>query len=151
MFNKDDVAHLLDALGSLNIEPAVDLDQGQFGLSAHLHDPVSGQIITLAQPHRSDVGQPEILLSPTQAAGAVASARQTHLHNIRSMGFASLDHYNEAQKQATASRALAHSQALERAKLEAEQAEAKSKAAADAAPKREEVPASDDPSKQGSG
>lgn len=143
MFTRADVAHLIDALHETNFDPAVDIEAGQFGLAAYLFDPLSGQIITLAQPHRVDVGQPEILLSPMQAAHAVAAARQTHLLNIRAQGFTSLDHYNQVQEQATASRKLAHEQAVERAKLDEEQAEAKVKLAAEAAPKREPAEAAE--------
>lgn len=137
MYTKDDVAQLVDELGNYKIDPAVEIESGQFGLSTHLFDPVSGQIITLAQPHRVDVGQPEILLTPMQVAAAVSSARATHVQNVRAAGFASIEAYNEAQKRAAEARALAHKQAMERAQLDETHAEATAKSAADAAPKND--------------
>jgi hypothetical protein len=135
MITRDDVKYLVDALGEFKIDPAVEIETAQFGLAAYLFDPVSAEIITLAQPRRADTGQSEILLTPMQAQQAVGSARLTHIHNIRAAGYASIEDYNTAHVRAMASRDLAHKQALARAKLDDDHAEAVSKAAAEAGPK----------------
>ena len=137
MFTKDDVKHTLDQVGTAKIDPAVETEVIQFGLAAHLFDPVSGQIITIAQPRRFDSGQSEILLTPTQAVAAVAAARVAHLHNVRAAGFAGLDDFQEKQKQASAMRELAHKQEIERLKLDETHAEATAKAAEAQHPKTE--------------
>lgn len=140
MLTKEDVASLASAVGELKLDPAVEIEtSGLFGLSAYLYDPISGQIITLAQPQRIDVGQSEILLTPLQAAAAVVAARAAHAHNIRAAGFVSTQDYSEAQKRAAASRELANKQAIERAKIDEAHAEARSAIAAEAAPKKTEL------------
>jgi hypothetical protein len=135
MHTKDDVKQLLDHIGESKIEPGVETDVSQFGLGAHLFDPISGEIITVAQPQTSG-GQPQVLLTAEQAVHAVGVARTAHLQKIRADGFASLDDFNARQAQATVARDLAHKQAMERENLAAEQSEAAAKAAADAAPKK---------------
>jgi hypothetical protein len=137
MYTKDHVASLVTELGNLKIDPPVEIESSHFGLSAHAFDPVSGQIITLAQPHRVDIGQPAILLTPKQAAEAVAALRAQHLHNVRAAGYASIHAYNEAMKRDAATAELAHKQAIERAKMDETHAEATAKAAADAQPKKD--------------
>jgi hypothetical protein len=139
MYTKDDVAHLVTDFGALKIDPAVEIETGQFGLVVYAFDPVSGQVITLAQPHRADIGQPMILLTAEQASGAVAAARAQHLHNVKAAGYASLEAYNEAMKRDAAARDLARKQAAERAKMDEAHAEAAAKAAEAAAPKKEPV------------
>jgi hypothetical protein len=139
MFKQDDVKRLVDEFGAIKLDPGVETEISQFGLSAHLFDPVSGQIITLARPHRADIGQSEIMLTAAQAAGAVASARTKHLHDVRAMGFASIEHFNDAQNRNAASRDLAAQQAAERAKLDEQHAEATAAAAAAAGPNKEAV------------
>jgi hypothetical protein len=139
MYTKKDVEALVCEVDNLKTEPAVETETGQFGLSAQLFDPVSHQIITLAQPHRADVGQPEILLTPAQAAQAVATARTTHLHNVRAAGHASIEAYNEAQAKAAAVRDLARKQAAERAMLDEDHAAATAKAAAGASNYKEDA------------
>ena len=57
-----------------------------FGLGLEVHDPVAGQIIIVARPHRSDIGQEQILLSPAQVAAAVTSARITRTNQDRAHG-----------------------------------------------------------------
>lgn len=91
MYTKDDVAKLLEAIGKLVFDPAIEVGTpDEFGLGVDIFDPVSGQIITVARPHRSDIGQPEILLTAEQVAVAVTQARSRRLHEDRARGFGAL-------------------------------------------------------------
>lgn len=136
MFTKEDVARQGTEFGALKVEPACEVEVSQFGLKAVALDPVSGKLITLAQPAIADVGQVEILLTAKQAVEAVASARRNHLHNVRAQGYFSIEDYNESQKRNAASRELAHKQEMEKDALDATHAEASAKAAAAAQPKK---------------
>lgn len=143
MYTKDDVARLVTDFGSHKFDPGVEMGEpGCFGLCLALHDPVSGQVITLARPARTDIGQSEILLTADQVAVAVAGARANRLHAVRAAGFSTIDEAAEAHQRNMAARDLATKQAAERNALATTQAEAASKAAADAAPKK--PPAADD-------
>jgi len=137
MYFKEDVARLVSELGNVKMEPPVELGKADdFGLSLDLFDPVSGQIIALARPARIDLGQPQILLTATQARTAVAAARTGHLHRVRGMGFASIEEFNEAHKRDVAAADLKAKQAEESAKMNQAHADAANKAAADAQPKK---------------
>jgi len=130
MYTKEHVAALVDQIKAHKIEPPVELTETHsFGLGLELFDPVSHQIITVARPHRADIGQSEILLSAPQVAQAVAGARMTRLHAVRTAGFASLEAAAEHDKRQAEAAALAAKQAEERAQLDAQHAEATAKAA----------------------
>lgn len=140
MFTQDDVKRLVEEVGALKIDPAVEIESTMFGLSAVLFDPQTGQVMTLAQPQRVDVGQSEVFYTPLQVLTAVQAGRNAHMHMIRAAGFFSLDAYNEAQKRAGAARDMERKQAAERAAMDEAHAEATAKAAASqsAATKRDE-------------
>ena len=57
-----------------------------FGLELLAYDPVSGQVITVCRPHRVDVGQAEICLTPKEFAAAVATARTARVGYDRAHG-----------------------------------------------------------------
>lgn len=135
MHTKDDVAQLVAQIGELKIDPPVEIETSMFGLAAHLHDPITGQITTLAQPH--NLSQAEVFLTPKQAAAAVAASRAHHLHVIRGLGFANLEAWNEDVKRKAVARDLAHKQEIERTKLADEQSEATAKAAAENDPNKD--------------
>jgi O-glycosyl hydrolase len=136
MHTKEDVAQLIAHLGELKIEPPVETEISMFGLAAHLHDPVTGQMMTLAQPLNVASGHAEVLLTAQQAAAAVVASRAHHLQTIRGLGYANLEAWHEGQKRKAVARDLAHKQELERTKLETEQSEAVAKAAAENDPNK---------------
>jgi hypothetical protein len=136
MHTKEDVAQLIAHLGELKIDPPVEIETTKFGLAAHLHDPVTGQMMTLAEPHNIGSGHAEVLLTPQQAAAAVVASRLHHLQTIRGLGYANLEAWHEGQKRKAVARDLAHKQELERTKLETEQSEAVAKAAAENDPNK---------------
>lgn len=140
MFNQDDVKRLVDEVGALKLDPAVQIESTMFGLSAVLFDPQTGQVMTLAQPQRVDVGQSEVFYTPMQVLTAVQAGRNAHMHMIRAAGFFSIEAYNEAQKRAGEARDLERKQAAERVAMDEAHAEATAKAAAEqsAATKRDE-------------
>lgn len=136
MYHKDHVAALASALGEYKIDPPVELGTPDaFGLGLELFDPVSGQIITVARPARTDLSQSEILLTPMQVAQAVTSARMNRLHQVRAAGFASLQAADEAAQRNVEAMLLADKQAAERAALAEQHAEATAAAALAAQPK----------------
>jgi hypothetical protein len=148
MFTKDHVAALVDSLSALNLDPPVEVAEAHsFGLGVDIFDPVSGQIITAARPQRADIGQSEIFLTAAQVAQAVTGARMTRLHQVRAAGFPSLEAAAEHDKRAAEAAALAAKQADERAKLDADHAEAAAAAAQAAQPKSAE-PAETDEAKK---
>src|SRR6202051_3438703 len=143
-FTKDDVARLVSELNADKLDPPVEIGSpSTFGLELELYDPVSGEIFTLARPHRGDIGQVEVLLTAAQVRHAVAAARVARLHAVRTAGFASIDAANEAHKRQAVARELASKQALERVALETKQAEEASKTATAKPSNRSTVPKSD--------
>jgi hypothetical protein len=137
MHTKDDVAQLVAQIGELKIDPPVEIETSMFGLAAHLFDPITGQITTLAQPHNLPSAHAEVFLTPKQASAAVAASRAHHLHVIRGLGFANLEAWNEDVKRKAVARDLAHKQEIERTKLADEQSEATAKAAAENEPNKD--------------
>ena len=65
----DDLKPLADEHGFVIGAP------GAFGLELEVCDPVSGDVIIAARPHRRDIGQEEILMTPEQVVAAVQQAR----------------------------------------------------------------------------
>lgn len=140
MFTKEDVARTVEAIGALKLEPAVEVaETHSFGLGLDVFDPISGEIITVARPSRTDIGQSEVLLTPEQVAHAILAARMNRLHNVRAAGFASIEEAQEAHVRQQTVRDLEAKQAAERAALANDQAEARAKAVAEAQPKAEAV------------
>lgn len=141
MYTKDQVRILAGQIEALNIDPAIEVAAPDaFGLGLDIFDPVSGQIITVFRPQRSDIGQSEIALTAAQVAQAVAAARTTRLHAVRAAGFATLDEADAATKRNEQAAALAAKHAAERHEMETTQAEATAKAAEEAdAPRREKA------------
>ncbi len=93
-YNKDDVKRLVDEVGNHKFDPPVEVGPTTcFGLEVDLFDPVSETVITLARPHRGDVGDhPEVLLTADQVVTAVANARANRVHADRARGFVSTEH-----------------------------------------------------------
>ena len=86
-YTKKDVADLASGLsGPASVGGYEVGAPTHFGLGLEVHDPVAGQIIIVARPHRSDIGQEQILLSPAQVAAAVSSARITRTNQDRAHG-----------------------------------------------------------------
>jgi hypothetical protein len=143
MYTKDRVAATLDQINALNIDPGVEVGTPDaFGLGLDIFDPVSGQIITVFRPQRSDIGQSEIALTAPQVAQAVAAARTARLHAVRAAGFASLEEADAVAKCDQEAAALAAKHAAELHELQTSQAEATAKAAEEAsAPAREKAQA----------
>jgi hypothetical protein len=138
MHTKDDVARLVSDLGNVKLDPPVELGKPDcFGLALDLFDPVSGQVMTLARPARSDNGQSEIMLTAAQVGAAVVNARIARLHEVRTAGFASIADAEEAHKRNQAMRDLKAKQDAEALKLGQAHSDAAAKAAADAAPKKQ--------------
>jgi hypothetical protein len=54
MHTKEDVAQLVAHIGELKIDPPVEIETSMFGLAAHLYDPITGKVMTLADPFNSD-------------------------------------------------------------------------------------------------
>jgi hypothetical protein len=136
MYRKEAVATLAGALSELALDPPIEIGTPDcFGLALDLYDPLSGQVITVARPARSDIGQGEVLLTPQAAVQAITSARMTRVHQVRAQGFASIEAAEEDAKRRAEAADLAYRQAQERAKLDAEHAEATAKLAAESQPK----------------
>ena len=84
--NRDVVAGVDPSVPSVDMS-AIELGEPyMFGLALDLFDPVSGQVFAVCRPHRMDVGDPEVFLTPNQIAAEVASARMKKLHDDRSSG-----------------------------------------------------------------
>jgi hypothetical protein len=143
MYTKEHVTATAERITALNIERGVEMGTPDaFGLGLDLLDPVSGQIITVFRPQRSDIGQSEIALTAPQVAQAVAAARANRLHAVRAAGFASLEEADAAAKRDQEAAALAAKHADELHELQTTQAEATAKAAEEAsAPAREKAQA----------
>jgi hypothetical protein len=150
MYTKDDVARLVSDLGEQKLEPGVEVGEPRhFGLAVDVFDPVSGEVLTIARPHRHDTGQTEILLSAKQAAQAVLQARARRLHTARAAGHHTIEAANEAAKREADAKALQSKQETERDALAEKQGEEAAKQAADAAPKPQgDKPADDDKPRQ---
>jgi hypothetical protein len=87
MHSKEDVENLAADLGKLDLDPKVVVGEPEvFGLSLDVYDPVSGEVITAARPHRRDVGESGVLLTADQVFAHVASARVGKLHADRAAG-----------------------------------------------------------------
>lgn len=87
MFTKDDVAKLVSDLGERKIDPPLELGEPHsFGLGLDALDPVSGHILTLARPHRADIGQTEILRTVDHVVAHVQGLRLANLHARRAAG-----------------------------------------------------------------
>lgn len=137
MYRKERVAATLDQINALNIDPAVEVGTPDaFGLGLDIFDPVSGQIITVFRPQRSDIGQSEIALTAAQIAQAVAAARTVRLHAVRQAGFASLEDAEAAAKREAGATALAAKHAAELDELQTTHAVAAAEQAAASAPKK---------------
>lgn len=135
MYTKDDVTNLVAALGKYTFEPAVELGEPHaFGLGLELFDPVTGQIITVARPHRSDIGEEEIFRTAEQVAAAVAQGRANRAALDRARGYGSPEEATAAAARLAEERALAAKHQAEMDELRAKQAE---KLAADSAPARD--------------
>jgi hypothetical protein len=124
MYTRDDVTKLAAEIDKLELNPPIEKTgkSDEFGLGLDIFDPVSGQIITAARPHRSDIGQPEILLTAAQVGVAVAQARSRRVHEDRAKGIV-----NEEDAEAAAERQKA---ALATKEADAKEAEAARVAAA---------------------
>jgi hypothetical protein len=77
----------------------------RFGLSLEAYDPESGHVITICRPHRMDIADPEIFLTPTQLANAVLSVRSRRLHDERAGLVPPTKERAEANAKAAAARA----------------------------------------------
>jgi hypothetical protein len=90
MYTKEDVSALVDEVKKLDLGKSdlgpLEFSEGRFGLEVDLYDPVSGQIVTICQPARRDVAQPEIFLTPFEVAREVASLRRGRIHQDRAAG-----------------------------------------------------------------
>ena len=150
MYTKEDVARLVSDLDEQKLDPPVEVGEPRdFGLGLDVFDPVSGEILTLARPHRHDTGQPEIFLSPKQAVQAVLGARARRLHYARAAGHHSIEAANEAAKREADAKALASKQEADREALAEKQGEEAAKQAADAAPKPQSDKPADDRKRNG--
>jgi hypothetical protein len=96
MYTNDDVAKLVVEIEKRKSEPddvvTVDLSAVEigapsaFGLAVDLYDPVSGQIMTICRPHRTDVAQSEIFLTADQAAVEIMQARMRRVRHDHAHG-----------------------------------------------------------------
>lgn len=142
MYTKDDVANLVSELGKREFSPPIEVGSPDcFGLGLEVFDPVSGQIITAARPHRSDLGEEEIHRTADEVAVAIAQARANRASLDRARGYASPEESAAAAQRATAERELRAKHADEWSKFQTTQAE---KAAADTAPARDKALAAKD-------
>lgn len=135
MYTKDDVARIAEDIAGRDIEPPIEVGESyDFGLSLDVFDPVSGHIITVARPHRPDIGQTQILRSGEEVARDVAAGRITKLHAERAAGVTYLNpQYNAAAKAAAAAHAAEEAkkaqEAADAAKVRADRAGEEAKAA----------------------
>lgn len=86
MFSRRDVEKHVSDIRNAGIEGIEIGEPYMFGLALQVFDPVSGQVIQVCRPHRSDLGQPEILLPVAQVAAAVTGARNAQLQQDRNRG-----------------------------------------------------------------
>lgn len=115
MYTKDDVAKLVEDIGKIKMEPGLEVGEVfMFGLALDVFDPVSGQVITVARPHRSDVGAPEILLTAEQLATAISQARTSRLQSDKAKGVVT------EEEKAAAAEAQPKALAAKNARLEKE-------------------------------
>lgn len=86
-YTKDDVQKLISDLGKRASEMKFEVGEPYlFGLALDVFDPISLLVLSVARPHRRDLGQEEVLLTADQVATEIASARSYRAQLDRTSG-----------------------------------------------------------------